>query len=101
MKLALRLGRTLHELEESMESREWPMWQAFAELDPFDDDRRDALPARLLLTLRAMFVKDGAMKVGPEDLMPYLGVRRATAEEVESGGLRVTARMWRFLRGKR
>lgn len=83
-----------------MDSREWPMWQAFAELDPFDDDRRDALPARLLLTLRAMFAKEGAARVGPEDLMPYLGVRRATAEEVDSGGLRVTARMWRFFKRK-
>lgn len=47
MKLALRLGKTLAELEESMTAREFYLWLAFEKLSPIGDERSDIHAAQI------------------------------------------------------
>lgn len=49
--LALRLGRTVSELDQTMSAREFDMWQAFNVFEPVGILREDALFANLIHTL--------------------------------------------------
>ena len=48
--LALRLGRTVSELDQTMSAREFDMWQAFNVFEPVGILREDALFANLIST---------------------------------------------------
>lgn len=48
--LALRLGRTVSELDQTMSAREFDMWQAFNVFEPVGILREDALFANLIHT---------------------------------------------------
>lgn len=47
MKLALRLGKTLAELEQSLTAREYYQWIAFDKLSPIGDERSDIHAAQV------------------------------------------------------
>ncbi|QGY29076.1 phage tail assembly protein T [Pantoea cypripedii] len=47
MSLALRLGRTLHELRETLTASELKMWLAFDRISPIGDWRGDIQAAQL------------------------------------------------------
>ena len=47
MSLALRLGRTLHELRETLTASELKMWLAFDRLNPIGDWRGDVQSAQV------------------------------------------------------
>lgn len=98
MKLALRLGRTLYELEDTMHSSEWPQWQAFYELDPFDDDRREHVLARLYMLVATMFRRKDLPPLRADECMPWIGTRTATAQEVDAGRINIAKRLWNFIR---
>lgn len=58
-KLALRLGRTVSELDHTMSARELDMWQAFNFFEPIGISREDALSANIAYTLaRSQGVQD-------------------------------------------
>lgn len=58
-KLALRLGRTVSELDQTMSARELDMWQAFDFFEPIGISREDALSANIAYTLaRSQGVQD-------------------------------------------
>ncbi|WP_336938262.1 phage tail assembly protein T [Acinetobacter modestus] len=48
--LALRLGRTVSELDQTMSAREFDLWQAFNVFEPVGILREDALFANLIKT---------------------------------------------------
>jgi len=72
MSLALRLGRTLHELEQSLTASELKMWIAFDRISPIGDWRGDAQSAQIAA---AVFnaqggkanIPDLMLKFGPQD----------------------------------
>ncbi|MFT0137279.1 hypothetical protein ACEK07_04365 [Alcanivoracaceae bacterium MT1] len=71
MTLALRMGRTLSELEETMPEREFQLWQAFDAISPIGDIRRDLYDAK---TAAAVLLSRG-IKVPLTDLLiPWDGV---------------------------
>lgn len=47
MKLALRLGMTLSQLEESMTAREFYLWVGFDQVNPIGDERADIQSAQI------------------------------------------------------
>lgn len=47
MKLALRLGMTLSQLEESMTAREFYLWVGFDQINPIGDERGDIQSAQV------------------------------------------------------
>lgn len=47
MSLALRMGRTLHELRQTMTASELKMWIAFDRISPVGDWRQDAQAAQI------------------------------------------------------
>ena len=72
-KLALRVGRTVAELEATLSVEELASWYAFDRLSPIGDERADVLFAQLTLrTLEAAGAKKrggGGFKV--DDFMPF------------------------------
>lgn len=72
MSLALRLGRTLHELRQTITASELKMWIAFDRVSPIGDWRGDAQAAQIAVsTLNAQGgkyeIKDLILKYGPQD----------------------------------
>lgn len=72
MSLALRLGRTLHELRQTITASELKMWIAFDRVSPIGDWRGDAQAAQIAVaTLNAQGgkydIKDLILKYGKQD----------------------------------
>lgn len=72
MSLALRLGRTLHELRHTITASELKMWIAFDRVSPIGDWRGDAQAAQIAVaTLNAQGgkydIKDLILKYGKQD----------------------------------
>ncbi|HDI3023511.1 TPA: DUF4035 domain-containing protein [Cronobacter turicensis] len=65
MTLALRLGRTLHELKQTMTARELRMWIEFDRLNPISDRRGDIQAAQVAA---AVLNSQGA-KVSIDDVL--------------------------------
>jgi len=72
MSLALRLGRTLHELRQTLTASELKMWIAFDRVSPIGDWRGDAQAAQISTAVfnaqggKAEMV-DLMLKYGPQD----------------------------------
>lgn len=66
--LALRLGRTVSELEQTMSAREFDMWQAFNLFEPIGVKREDSLFA-FLGYMNALF--SGAKDINLKQFMIY------------------------------
>lgn len=72
MSLALRLGRTLHELLQTLTASELKMWIAFDRVSPIGDWRGDVQAAQMVVaTLNAQGgkygIEDVILKFGPKD----------------------------------
>lgn len=72
MSLALRLGRTLHELRQTITASELKMWIAFDRVSPIGDWRGDAQAAQIAMaTLNSQGgkyeIKDLILKFGQQD----------------------------------
>ncbi|WP_312604938.1 phage tail assembly protein T [Kosakonia cowanii] len=72
MSLALRLGRTLHELRQTLTASELKMWIAFDRVSPIGDWRGDVQAAQIAVaTLNAQGgkydIEDVMLKFGPQD----------------------------------
>lgn len=65
MKLALRLGVTLAQLEESMTAREFYLWIGFDQINPIGDERADIHSAQVAA---AVYQSKGA-KVALQDVV--------------------------------
>lgn len=50
----MRLGRTIRQLERELSSAEFSEWQAYYNLDPFDDQREDLRFAMLASMIAAL-----------------------------------------------
>lgn len=75
MKLALRLGRTLHELAHSMSAHEFGLWAALHERDPWDETRTDyqaALVCSTVANWSGRMLREGAKPMTPCEFMPFL-----------------------------
>ncbi|NUL39380.1 phage tail assembly protein T [Kosakonia sacchari] len=72
MSLALRLGRTFHELRHSITASELKMWIAYDRISPIGDWRGDAQAAQIAMaTLNSQGgkyeIKDLILKFGQQD----------------------------------
>ncbi|WBU51666.1 DUF4035 domain-containing protein [Kosakonia pseudosacchari] len=72
MSLALRLGRTLHELRQTITASELKMWIAYDRISPIGDWRGDAQAAQIAVaTLNAQggkyAINDLILKFGQQD----------------------------------
>lgn len=87
-RLALRLGRTVSELDQTLSAREFDMWQAFNYYEPIGIGREDSLFGNLACVLaRANGVKD----VSASDFMLFHDVSVPNLyeqEEIEHGASR-------------
>lgn len=82
MALALRLGKTLHELRETMSAEELHLWKAFNRESPISDVRGDVQAA---IVASAAFQAQGA-KVSALDLLPkWTDPEPDPVAEAESG----------------
>lgn len=73
MSLALRLGRTLEELGETMSSAEFGMWLELYKIAPWDDVRGDlqaGIVAATIVNAAGMRRKPGSAPSMPLDFMP-------------------------------
>ncbi|GAA5104539.1 hypothetical protein GCM10023211_02350 [Orbus sasakiae] len=69
MKLALRLGMTLSQLEHSMTASEFYLWVGFDQINPIGDERNDIHAAQVA---SAVYQSQGA-KVSLQDILLNFG----------------------------
>jgi hypothetical protein len=75
MMLALRLGRTLGELGQSMSSAEFALWIELHRREPIDESREDlrtGIIASAIANWAGKMLKEGAKALSPLDFMPFL-----------------------------
>ncbi|ELY2738316.1 DUF4035 domain-containing protein [Cronobacter dublinensis] len=80
MTLALRLGRTLHELKQTLTASELRMWIEFDRLNPISDRRGDIQAAQI----SAAVLNSQGAKLSLDDLLLQWS---ATEQNEESAGL--------------
>ncbi|ALX93351.1 phage tail protein [Serratia fonticola] len=84
MQLALRLGKTLGELQQSISVSEMRMWMAFDRISPIGDDRNDYHAAQITAaTFNAQRTKD-PLSIGD---MLIRWNEPANTEEEDTAGL--------------
>lgn len=86
MSLALRLGRTLGELCDSMSSYEFSLWLAYYKEAPWDEFRADyraGVIAAAIANYAGMRRRDGSSPVRPIEFMPWFKMEHDEAEEAE------------------
>ncbi|WP_348995918.1 phage tail protein [Achromobacter sp. HNDS-1] len=81
MTLALRLGRTLGEVLDGMDTYEISLWREFDRLSPLGDERLDLLHAALAATV----AQTAGAKVQPLDMLIRWG-GEGTPESAEDAG---------------
>jgi len=67
--LALALGRTIRELQLSMDAREWARWQAYYRVRPFGEMRGDVRHALLCSLLYSL--NGGRRPMTVEKFLPF------------------------------
>lgn len=75
MRLALRLGRTLGELCETMSSEEFSLWLLMYQEEPWDDSRADlntGIIASTIANYAGKMRKENAEPARPIDFMPFV-----------------------------
>lgn len=96
-RLAIRLGRTVGELERSMTTRELTDWMAYYQLEPWCDDRRDMQIAVVAATIANANRGKNQRSYRPED---FLVVRPADRQDRPRGaGMIAAAKMWVAMMG--
>lgn len=68
---------TLDEMLGRMSSAEFTQWTAFAELEPFGEEREDVRFGLLICAVLNLFRGKGKKPLRPEDVMPDYGGDRA------------------------
>lgn len=84
--LALRMGRTVDELMQSMSSAEFSMWVELYEQDQWGDAKGDFHAALICSTIgnfAGKILPDRAKPLTPSDFMPSLAAKPAPVEEVD------------------
>lgn len=81
MALALRLGKTLHELIEQLSAEELFLWQAYNRESPISDLRGDVQTA---IIAAAALQAQGA-KIAPIDLLPKWRAGTEAPDDEEDG----------------
>lgn len=87
-KLALRLGRTVSELDQTLSAREFDMWQAFNFYEPIGIGREDSLFGHLACVLARI---NGQKDVSTSDFMLFRDIPVPDLyekEEVDRGASR-------------
>lgn len=85
MEIAARLGRTLHELGETMTADEFGLWAALYRTDPWGEQRADlraGIVSATMVNMAGMTRARGAPPAKPADFMPY-AVREADRQVEE------------------
>lgn len=82
MTLALRLGRTLHELKRTLTASELRMWIEFDRLNPISDRRGDIQAAQI----SAAVLNSQGAKLSLDDLLLQWSVTEPNEESVELEG---------------
>jgi len=80
MALALRLGRTLHELKQTLTASELRMWIEFDRINPISDRRGDIQAAQI----SAAVLNSQGAKVSMDDVLLQWSVQ---PQEEDSAGL--------------
>jgi hypothetical protein len=70
-RLALALGRTVAELEETMSGRELTEWMAYDSLEPFGEQRAD-LRSGIVASTIANCHRSRGPAFKPQDFMPFV-----------------------------
>lgn len=84
-RLALKLGRTVSELQDSMSSAEFGEWVAYYSLEPFGE-RHDDIRMGTLAALNANLNRSPGGRVYlPEDFMPWVRKPVAVVEDKPTG----------------
>jgi hypothetical protein len=100
-RLALRLGRTVDELLQTVSYRELLEWQEFAAIDPFDEARGDLRNA-MLMSLMANMNRDRKKHPQPFSHVEFMPFRSppvrgpASVRAQGTGGVRVDPRTLTF-----
>lgn len=82
MTLALRLGRTLHELKQTLTASELRMWIEFDRLNPISDRRGDIQAAQV----SAAVLNSQGAKLSLDDLLLQWSATEPTEESAELEG---------------
>ncbi|ELY4571745.1 phage tail assembly protein T [Franconibacter daqui] len=82
MTLALRLGRTLHELKQTLTASELRMWIEFDRLNPISDRRGDIQAAQI----SAAVLNSQGAKLSLDDLLLQWSVTEPNEESAELEG---------------
>ena len=76
------MGKTVEQLLSEISSRELTEWAAYAQLEPFGDERAD-LRAGIVASTVANFLRDAKKRRKPYragDFMPHFGARRRESQ---------------------
>ncbi|PUX63391.1 phage tail assembly protein T [Cronobacter sakazakii] len=82
MMLALRLGRTLHELKQTLTASELRMWIEFDRLNPISDRRGDIQAAQI----SAAVLNSQGAKLSQDDLLLQWSATEPNEESAELEG---------------
>ncbi|EOE6915552.1 DUF4035 domain-containing protein [Cronobacter turicensis] len=82
MTLALRLGRTLHELKQTLTASELRMWIEFDRLNPISDRRGDIQAAQI----SAAVLNSQGAKLSLDDLLLQWSATEPSEESAELEG---------------
>lgn len=82
-RLALVLGRTVAELEETLSSRELSEWIAFYAMEPFGEQRADLRSAIIAATVANCHRVSGTA-FQPADFMPYETRKKDVRESIDA-----------------
>ncbi len=86
MKLALAMGKTLHELSQTMTAQEFGLWAALYEVDPWDSTRQDinaGIIAATVANYAGKMRKKGTKEAVPADFMPFLKQQEEQEDAVD------------------
>lgn len=70
-RLALALGKTVHEIETTMSAREFFDWMDFYSVEPFGDQRADIRSGVVAATIANVYRGKGKKPFGPSDFMLF------------------------------
>ena len=76
MRLALRLGKTLHQIKQEVSSSELAKWMAFDRIEPFTIDRTELIVASFMALIANMSSKKRQFKAN--DFLPFAQKKHET-----------------------
>ncbi len=77
-----------------MPATDWATWCAFDQIEPIGNDTERIILAEILCYAHNLWCDtDKAGKRHLQDILPFLGTRKATLSEVDAGAIRVHPRL--------